>query len=292
MSSSSTIELRAPAKLNLFLEVLQRRPDGYHEIDSVLQTIDLADTVHIERADTVELEVSGDAPDGPGNLAWRAADLLQVGARIRLTKRIPPGAGLGGGSSDAAAVLQGLNRLYGLGRSRAQLADLGASLGADVPFFLHGGAARCRGIGERVERVQVPAARYLLVLPPIELSTERVYGALEAPLTPPRKVAKFLSEIDFGKEGPSRATFFNRLQEAAEGLEPRLGRLREEAGRAYGAHFTMTGSGSAYFAPFGSTDSPSEGWLQVDGMRCRVCSVRTLDFDQSAAQQGERRGDH
>ena len=110
-------------------------------------------------------------------------------------------------------------------------------------------------------------------------------------MTPPRKVAKFLSEIDFGKEGPSRATFFNRLQKAAEGLEPRLGRLREEAGRAYGAHFTMTGSGSAYFAPFDSADSP-EGWLQVDRMRCRVCTVRTLDFDQSAAQLGERRGDH
>ena len=131
------------------------------------------DTVHIERADTVELEVAGDAPEGQGNLAWRAADLLQVGARIRLTKRIPPGAGLGGGSSDAAAVLEGLNRLYGLGRSRAQLADLGASLGADVPFFIHGGAARCRGLGERVEPVQVPRGRYLLVLP----HDRALYGA-------------------------------------------------------------------------------------------------------------------
>ncbi|MFQ5845928.1 MAG: 4-(cytidine 5'-diphospho)-2-C-methyl-D-erythritol kinase [Planctomycetota bacterium] len=293
MSSSSTIELFAPAKLNLCLEVLGRRPDGYHEIDSLVQAVDLCDRIRLERADAIHFEVHGEAPAGRHNLAWRAADLLGVGARIVLHKRIPPGSGLGGGSSDAAAVLHGLNRLYGLGHAPAALAEMGARLGADVPFFLHGGAARCRGVGERVEPLPdpPPGTRFLLLLPPVRMETKRVYGALQAPLTGSPEVAKFFSRIYFGKEGPLRAPFFNRLQEVAEGLEPRLGRLRREAETACGAAFTMTGSGSAYFAAWGTGDSPLGDRWDARGLRCRLQVVRALGSGE-ASSPGGRCGHH
>ncbi|MHC4339573.1 MAG: 4-(cytidine 5'-diphospho)-2-C-methyl-D-erythritol kinase, partial [Planctomycetota bacterium] len=176
MSSSSALELEAPAKLNLCLEVLGRRPDGYHEIDSVFAAIDLCDTVRLERSDAIRLTVHGEAaPEDDTNLAWRAAEALGVGASISLEKRIPAGAGLGGGSSDAAAVLLGLDRLYGLGTGRERLLEIALGLGADVPFFLTGGTARCRGVGERVEPLPpAPGRRYLLVIPALVTSTQDV----------------------------------------------------------------------------------------------------------------------
>ena len=142
----------APAKLNLFLEVLFRRPDGYHELDSVFSAIDLFDTVTIEKSSEITLEVEGsDVAADESNLAWKAARALGLGARIQLTKRIPAGAGLGGGSSDAAAVLLGLHELYEKPVRIPELTKVARALGADVPFFLHGGLARCRGIGDLVE---------------------------------------------------------------------------------------------------------------------------------------------
>ena len=131
----NSIELIAPAKLNLFLEVVGRRPDGYHEIDSVFAEIDLCDRVRLERAETMSLTVEGEpAPSDNRNLAWRAAEALGRTVCIHLAKEIPPGAGLGGGSSDAAAVLKGVDRLYGLGLETAELAEIGVGLGADAPM--------------------------------------------------------------------------------------------------------------------------------------------------------------
>ena len=250
MSSSSALELAAPAKLNLFLEVLGRRPDGYHEIDTVLTTIDLADRVRLERATRISLTVEGEAaPADSTNLAWRAAAALGVGARIHLEKRIPAGSGLGGGSSDAAAVLLGLDRLYDLRTPPARLHELAAGLGADVPFFLLGpGLARGRGIGDRLEPLPPrPPMRFHLVLPPLHVSTAEVYGALGPGLTENREIAKFLAEKNYRREEPGRATHFNRLQSVAEGLEPRLSQVRRAAEARFGVPFTLTGSGSAYF---------------------------------------------
>jgi 4-diphosphocytidyl-2-C-methyl-D-erythritol kinase len=172
------LALPAPAKINLFLHVLGRRTDGYHELQTVLCLIDLADWVDIERRDDGQVRRTGDVIGAPDDdLALRAARLLQQrtgtrhGADISITKRIPAGAGLGGGSSDAATTLIALNRLWGTGLDRAQLAELGLALGADVPFFVHGRNAFAEGRGERLSPVAVEAAHYPVIWPQVHVST-------------------------------------------------------------------------------------------------------------------------
>jgi len=279
-SNSGAIELRAPAKLNLFLEVLGRRPDGYHELRSLFRTVDLYDRLRFERAEGISLTVEGDAPADRTNLVWRAAEALGVGARIRLSKSIPAGAGLGGGSSDAAATLRALNRLYGLGHPAERLREIGGRLGADVPFFLVGGAAWCGGKGELVEPLRPsPPGRYLLVCPPFPTSTAAVYAALDgmpregSGLIPPAEGAT----VRGGRKGPDLPIRFNRLEAAAERLDPRLREVRVAAERAYGLRFTMTGSGSAYFADLGEGAPPPgpAGPSPRDGFRAAGVAVRT-----------------
>ncbi|HEU0075976.1 MAG TPA: 4-(cytidine 5'-diphospho)-2-C-methyl-D-erythritol kinase, partial [Dehalococcoidia bacterium] len=187
------LELIAPAKLNLVLEVMGRRVDGYHQIASVMQTIDLADTVRLEPASAIEIEVTGEVVrgvplEGPRNLAFGAAHALAetarnpgLGARIELEKRIPAGMGLGGGSTDAAAVLRGLNRLWGLDLAPEALIEVAAGVGSDVAFFLHGGAAAVGGRGEQVEPLpDVEALDLTLFVADVDLEdkTRRMYGEL------------------------------------------------------------------------------------------------------------------
>ena len=177
------LRLRAPAKLNLYLRVLGKRPDGYHEIETLFERIDLADELTFEPHD--ELELTCTDPElscGEDNLVMRAARALQQasgsarGARVRLTKRIPIAAGLGGGSSDAAAALLGLNTLWDLRWTRARLAELGARVGSDVPFFLtEAPFAIGRGRGDACEPLEVPPLAHVLVVPPERLSTKAVY---------------------------------------------------------------------------------------------------------------------
>lgn len=187
------LELVAPAKLNLVLEVTGRRMDGYHEIASVMQTIDLMDTVRLEAASAISIEVAGEAIrgvplEGPRNLAFSAAHALAeaarnpgLGARIELEKRIPAGMGLGGGSTDAAAVLRGLNRLWGLDLSPEALIEVAAGVGSDVAFFLHGGTAAVAGRGEQVEPLpDVEPIELTLFIADVDLEdkTRRMYGEL------------------------------------------------------------------------------------------------------------------
>lgn len=268
-----SLELSAHAKLNLYLEVLARRPDGYHEIDSVVQEVSLHDTVVLERARRLSLDVEGDAPGDRTNLVWRAAEALGLPARIRLVKRIPWGSGLGGGSSDAAAVLRGLLRLHGLEPDPARLLAVAASLGADVPFFLSGGLARCRGIGDRVEPLlRPPPASFLLGCPALRSLTASVYGALPPGLTGNPDGASFFVESYLGESGSRGAPYFNRLQSVAERLQPALQAVRKELGRRYGRVFTMTGSGAAYFAPAEEADGAGSEF-EAAGVRVRVWRV-------------------
>jgi 4-diphosphocytidyl-2-C-methyl-D-erythritol kinase len=188
-----TLEVIAPAKLNFVLEVTGRRSDGYHEVASVMQTIALADTVRLEPSTSVELEVSGEAVsgvprEGPRNLAFAAAHALaeaarrpELGARIELDKRIPVGMGLGGGSTDAAAVLRGLNLLWGLDLDAQALVEVAASVGSDVAFFLHGGTAFATGRGEQVEPLpDVESVDITVFTAEVEAEdkTRRMYGSL------------------------------------------------------------------------------------------------------------------
>ncbi len=179
----------APAKLNLFLHVTGRRADGRHELQTLYRLLDHGDTLEIsaDRSGTLALHLAEGSPvtDIPmdDNLILRAARALRglagdpaLGAAVVLTKRIPPGAGLGGGSSDAGVALAALNRLWGLGLSPERLAELALPLGADIPAFVHGRTAWAEGVGERLEPVRLPPAWYLVVVPPCRVPTGEVFA--------------------------------------------------------------------------------------------------------------------
>ena len=174
----------APAKLNLFLHVVGRRPDGYHLLQTVFRLIECCDRLHFEPRADASVRLTHPLPGVPqdDDLCVRAARLLQSasgcrrGADIGLDKSIPMGAGLGGGSSDAATVLIALNRLWGLDLPKPRLAALALGLGADVPFFLHGGNAFGEGIGERLSAIDLPPAWYLVLVPPVRTPTAAIFA--------------------------------------------------------------------------------------------------------------------
>ena len=240
-------DVPAPAKLNLFLHVLGRREDGYHLLQSVFVPIDWMDTLHFERRDDGQLRRHDLTEPLPADdLCLRAARALQEasgcrwGVDISIDKQVPSGAGMGGGSSDAATVLLALNRLWGLHWPRARLQALGQRLGADVPFFLGPGPAWVEGIGERLSPVALPAADYFVVKPAVSLPTREIFAhPLLARDTRAAIVEDFLADpATFGK---------NDLQAAARALSDEVG----QAGRWLEARFgnsRMTGSGSAVFA--------------------------------------------
>lgn len=179
-----TLSLPAPAKLNLFLHITGRRADGYHNLQTLFQFVDYGDTLHFtERADgqiLLHTDLPGVAAED--NLIVKAARCLQIasntalGADITLDKRLPMGGGIGGGSSDAATTLVGLNRLWKSGLSDQQLADIGITLGADVPVFVHGKAAWAEGVGEQLTPVELDEPWYLVVIPPYSVSTAEIFS--------------------------------------------------------------------------------------------------------------------
>lgn len=245
--------LPAPAKLNLFLHVVGRRADGYHELQTAFVAIDLADTLDFELRADGRIERGGDLCGPPqDDLAVRAARLLQqaagspLGASIEVVKTIPTGAGLGGGSSDAATTLLALNRLWRLQWPRERLAELGARLGADVPFFLGPGPAFAEGIGERLTPVALPRLWFALVYPQVHVSTAEVFG--DSALTRNTKrttisgfsaAVQDLDRIPFGS---------NDLEPVVRGRVAEVDRALELLGRFGVAR--MTGSGSAVYSAF------------------------------------------
>ncbi len=183
------MKIEAPAKINLGLDVLCRRPDGYHEVDMIMQTIDLFDTVTIEKTAEPGITLSTNKPGLPndeGNLAYKAAKLLletcgekDAGVRIHIEKRIPMAAGLAGGSTDCAAVLSGMNTLFSFGLSMERLMELGKTLGADVPYCLLQGTARSQGIGEKLTPLpKMMRCPVLIAKPGVSVSTKAVYEGL------------------------------------------------------------------------------------------------------------------
>lgn len=190
----------APAKLNLFLHIVGRRPDGYHLLQTVFRLLDFGDTIHIGVRDDGIIRRPHDVSGLTENddLAIRAAQLLQtvtgcrLGADIKVEKRIPMGGGLGGGSSDAATVLLALNRLWALDLSRQQLIGLGLQLGADVPFFVFGQSAWAEGIGDQLQPITLDPACYAVLTPPVQVSTAAVFASQELTRnTIPAKIAAF-----------------------------------------------------------------------------------------------------
>jgi 4-diphosphocytidyl-2-C-methyl-D-erythritol kinase len=257
------IALRASAKINLSLEVLGKRPDGFHEIASVMHAVDLQDRLTLETAPTVSLHADDpDLPTDERNLVVRAAALLreaagvEAGARIELRKRIPVAGGLGGGSSDAAATLWGLSRLWGLRWPRARLMDLAVRLGMDVPFFLGPGPALATGRGEQLEPLGRTGGHALvLVNPGLGLSTREVYERVpptcRAEATGSRRVVDALRA-----HNPARlaAALTNDLEPVAESMMPAVGRMKAALLAAGALGALMSGSGPTVFGMARSLD--------------------------------------
>ena len=255
------LRLIAPAKINLTLDVLGRRADGYHDLDTVMTTIDLADEVRLRPAPSLSVRIGGPraaAVEAGGELAAEAARALAAAAgrepqaAIEVMKAIPVAAGLGGGSSDAAAVLRGLNRLWGLDWPLARLSEVAAAIGSDAPFFLHGGAARCRGRGERVEPLRdLRPLRLLVLLPPVEPrpgKTARRFAALHPhDFGGGERSARMAHRIARGAPPPA-SDFRNAFEPAIERTESELlAHYGAWAAAAGGAPLHLTGAGPAVF---------------------------------------------
>ncbi|HLC30577.1 MAG TPA: 4-(cytidine 5'-diphospho)-2-C-methyl-D-erythritol kinase [Dehalococcoidia bacterium] len=259
--------VRAYAKLNLTLEVLGRRPDGYHEITSVLQTVSLADVLSFTPAPTLSLRCSDPALASEDNLALRAAQLLREtagcteGAEITLEKHIPIASGLGGGSADAAAALWSLNQLWDLRLPAAQVSDLAARLGSDVPFFLQGGTALAEGRGERV--TQLPQARdawFLVVRPPLEIPTKTatLYGKLGQRQWTKGNATKQLVKALLRGEAIREAHLYNTFDAVAPSAYPAIGRWRRLLLEAAPSRPHLTGAGPALYIPVESGEHGRE----------------------------------
>lgn len=245
----------AYAKINLTLSVGEKRSDGYHNIDSVMHSISLADTITLEKAPAISLSITcGNAPKGKENLMVQAAELffektgLSGGVALTLEKRIPSEAGMGGGSSDAAAVLRGLHRLYEANVSRETLAAWSASLGADIPFCVLGGAARCQGIGDILSPLAPwPHLPLVIVRPPVSVSTGKAYGALDKRQVQSQDTTVLCIQA---MEERNREALAVSLQNDFEiGLFPLAPMLQETSTYLKSLHrpCLMTGSGSAFF---------------------------------------------
>jgi 4-diphosphocytidyl-2-C-methyl-D-erythritol kinase len=260
-------DVLAPAKLNLFLHITGRRPDGYHLLQSAFMLIDWCDVLHFDLTRSGQIEREDLTQPLPADdLIVRAARLLQKaggvtqGAHVAIDKQLPAMAGMGGGSSDAAATLLALNRLWGLNWSRQRLAQLGLQLGADVPFFLLGRHAWVEGIGEQLTPLELPGQRFVVVKPEAGLSTAAIFG--DPDLERAHKsvtIADFVAQpYGFGQ---------NDLQQVAQRLSPDV-RAALDGLSDLGLQPRMTGSGSAVFAPVPpdfQTPPAKPGWI------CRVC---------------------
>ena len=245
----TTLTVAAPAKLNLFLHVTGRRADGRHLLETLLVALDFGDTITLSLRDDDGVRRSRGLEDvaEDDDLAVRAARALKAASRCRagvdiaVTKRIPVGGGMGGGSSDAASVLMGLNRLWNLGLSRARLMELGLALGADIPFFIFGRPAFAQGIGELLRPVTVPPVWMAVIAPRIAVSTASIFAAPELTRDTPS------AKMDVFSEGYGR----NDLQAVAAARHPAIAAALSEL-RKRSPHARMTGSGSSVFAPFAS----------------------------------------
>ena len=262
-SPEGVMILQAFAKINWSLDITGVRDDGYHFMDMIMQPVSLFDEITLFSASSLSVSTGGWPPvrADESNLAWRAADALKQstgypsGAVIHVEKKIPVGAGMGGGSSDAAAVLVGLNALWNTGLSSPQLETIGLSLGADVPFFIRGGLTRTRGIGESLERMDCKYNYWLIVIQPCPgLSTGQVFSLWQKsdPACRPDTEAA-LRAMETGDLPLLCRNLGNVLQPVSEALRPEIGRACGALSENGAVYAGMTGSGSAVFGVFRSS---------------------------------------
>jgi len=257
------LKLKAYAKINLALDVLSKREDGYHEIRTIMQTVDLYDIINIEKIEEDNIIVttsSENIPTDNKNHAYIAASLLKErfgvkqGVRIHIEKNIPVSAGLAGGSTDAAAVLKGLNEIFELNLSEQQLMEIGREIGADVPFCLVGGTALCEGIGEKVIKLKsAPQMNILIAKPEVYVSTQAVYEALDLSKIKKRpNIEAMISAIEEGNVKEIAKNLCNVLEVVTVNQYPVINRVKDIMRNNNALGTVMTGSGPAVFGIFGN----------------------------------------
>ncbi len=296
LGSMSERAIACPAKINLTLHVLGRRADGFHELDSLVAQVSLCDRLHLRETDSAGVTLTCDDPTIPcdaSNLVIRAADCLEAlratrsstgpaaprGLAFHLGKRIPAGAGLGGGSSNAAATLRLLNELWSMRLADPALAACGASLGADVPLFLHSPLARMRGRGERVDNLDVPIRGHVvLLLPPLQCATRDVYAAFRASGGPRARVSNE-QVVQAMASQPLRevmSLLHNDLTEPAFQVCPALRELWQDVTREHPGPLAMSGSGSTLFRLFDGPDEAADFARRVRAKH--AIRVETVEF--------------
>ena len=280
---SGGLRLKAYAKVNLALDVVGVRPDGYHELRTVMQSVSLADEVTLGRADR-GFELHVDPPHaevGPGgeNTAYRAWRLLcdrlgeELPVRISLRKEVPAGAGLGGGSTDAAAVLRGLDTLFGLGLSVEEMRDVASGVGADVPFCISGGTALGEGVGEKLSPVPAPPDHRLIVAKPRRgANTAQVYRAFDAGSAMGGSAERVLRALRSGDLAELAGALGNDLAPFTKRVVPEVAELEGSLLEAGALGASMTGSGTAVYGLFRDEDAAVRARERIDAHFAGVCA--------------------
>jgi len=289
------LRLMAPAKINWTLEVLGRRSDGFHKVKTILQTIDLFDTLELEAAAEVTLEAAGEGlPPPEENLTMRAARRLQKrtgysgGARMRLTKTIPVAAGLGGGSSDAAAALRGLDRLWGLALPHERLAKIAAEVGSDVPFFLRGGTALAEARGERVTPLpDAPRTAILVVVPALSIpqKTQRMYSLLNLKDHSDGAVSDRLADALRQGRPLKESDLYDVFGSLAFQAFPELQTCRQALVQAGAGAVHLAGSGPALFVLLRDEEQRERLARAAAGAGARALAATTVLSSQALAEE-------
>ncbi|UOR10693.1 4-(cytidine 5'-diphospho)-2-C-methyl-D-erythritol kinase [Halobacillus amylolyticus] len=277
---------KAPAKINLSLDVLHKRKDGFHEVEMVMTTVDLADRIELSRLRSGAIRVESESrfvPNDERNLAYRAAKLMKdhykinKGVRIFIEKNIPVAAGLAGGSSDAAAVLRGVNKIWGINASLHELAELGAKIGSDVSFCVYGGTALAKGRGEQIfELPSPPPCWVVLAKPTLGVSTQTIYQKLDAKTAFHPNTNGMMEALKQGDFDAICAHVGNALEGVTTKLHPEVNQIKEQMRQAGADAVLMSGSGPTVFALVGQDARAQRIYNSLKGFCTEVYMVRML----------------
>ncbi|MDR3274433.1 MAG: 4-(cytidine 5'-diphospho)-2-C-methyl-D-erythritol kinase [Endomicrobium sp.] len=281
------IILKAPAKINLFLEIKNKRTDGYHNLTSIMQTVSLYDELYFEPArKEISFECSDKfLPAGDANIVCKAVKAVKQyydinkGVKVYLKKEIPAGAGLGGGSSDAAAVIKALIKLWNIKTTKYELEQIAVELGADVPFFLTGGTALCEGIGEIITPLKsIDKLNIIIVNPSFSVSTSSVYRKIKCPLTNQVKIHTIKNLICNNLFNTKEAfkSCFNRLEEFVFPDYPKIAEIKKVLNKL-GCVSLMSGSGSTVFGIFNSIIKTKQLQCKLSKYSCKIWFVTAVD---------------
>jgi 4-diphosphocytidyl-2-C-methyl-D-erythritol kinase len=248
---------KAPAKINLTLDVLHKRDDGYHEVEMIMTTVDLYDHIQITELDKDEIHIQSEkrfVPDDKRNLAYQAAAKMKEkynvkkGVLISIVKQIPVAAGLAGGSSDAAAVLRGLNKLWNLNLSFEELSEIGNEIGSDIAFCIYGGTALATGRGEQIKRLPAPPSCWVVLAKPnIGVSTKSVYGQLQLDSINHPDTQTMVTAINNGDYQGMCSSLGNVLERVTMDMHPKVGQIKMQMLKAGADNVLMSGSGPTVF---------------------------------------------